>query len=406
MKVVYINVVDNGSTGKIIYDIQKTLDKEKIDYCTYFGRGKKYHQYSKKIASEALFKIYSLISKITGNIYGFKYYSTFKLIYFLKKYNPDIVHLHVLNGYFINNYLLLSYLKKKNIQTIITLHSENFYTGNCGHSLDCEQWKTGCIKCPSFKKQINSLFIDTTKSNWKKMNLAFDNFSNVSIVAVSKWLQERAKLSKIFSQYEIDCIYNGIDTNIFKYNQFYRDFYRNKYQAGSKNIILFVTSNPKDPVKGVKYFFKLVEKFKNQNDFLFVCVGIDKIEINYDNILNLGIIKNSIDLSRIYCMADITLLTSQRETFSMVVAESLCCGTPIVGFRAGAPEQIAIKKYSRFVDFTDIDGLENNIYEMLEKKYNKEIISEESGNLYSSEKMSEHYLQIYKNIYKGKKNEK
>ena len=39
----------------------------------------------------------------------------------------------------------------------------------------------------------------------------------------------------------------------------------------------------------------------------------------------------------------------------MVTAESLCCGTPVVGFKAGAPEQIAIKEFSEFVEYGDLN---------------------------------------------------
>jgi glycosyltransferase involved in cell wall biosynthesis len=37
----------------------------------------------------------------------------------------------------------------------------------------------------------------------------------------------------------------------------------------------------------------------------------------------------------------------------MIVAESLCCGTPVVGFKAGGPESIAIDDYCVFVQFLD-----------------------------------------------------
>ena len=40
-------------------------------------------------------------------------------------------------------------------------------------------------------------------------------------------------------------------------------------------------------------------------------------------------------LAEYYSLVDVTVITSFHETFSMVVAESLSCGTPIVGFKAG-----------------------------------------------------------------------
>jgi len=59
-------------------------------------------------------------------------------------------------------------------------------------------------------------------------------------------------------------------------------------------------------------------------------------------------------LARYYSMADVTVLTSKKETYSMVTVESLCCGTPVIGFKAGGPEQIAILEYCRFCEHGDI----------------------------------------------------
>lgn len=52
----------------------------------------------------------------------------------------------------------------------------------------------------------------------------------------------------------------------------------------------------------------------------------------------------------------------------MVTAESLCCGTPVVGFKAGAPEQIAIKEFSEFVEYGDLNSLYNKMLVILDTK--------------------------------------
>ena len=84
-----------------------------------------------------------------------------------------------------------------------------------------------------------------------------------------------------------------------------------------------------------------------------------------------------------------------KETFSMVVAESLCCGTPVVGYQAGAPERIAISKYSCFVEQGNIGLLEIKVREFTNIKWNKKELSNEATNTYSNKKMGEEYLKIY-----------
>lgn len=85
---------------------------------------------------------------------------------------------------------------------------------------------------------------------------------------------------------------------------------------------------------------------------MFVVAGnvTTKIEMP-DNVILLGKVTNQELLAKYYSMANLTILTSQFETFSMVCAESLCSGTPVVGFKAGAPEQISIQQYSEFVEY-------------------------------------------------------
>ena len=80
----------------------------------------------------------------------------------------------------------------------------------------------------------------------------------------------------------------------------------------------------------------------------------------------------------------------------MVTAESLCCGTPVVGFKAGAPEQIAIPEYSRFVEFGNLNELKEAIIDFL--KINRYIDVNRTTGKYSSATMCEEYLKLYNNL--------
>jgi glycosyltransferase involved in cell wall biosynthesis len=96
-------------------------------------------------------------------------------------------------------------------------------------------------------------------------------------------------------------------------------------------------------------------------------------------------------------MADITLLTSKKETFSMVCAESLCCGTPIVGFKAGAPEQISLPEYSAFVEYGDIEALLEQMTTTLKTNYDKIEVSQKAKDIYSKQAMTYKYMKTYLN---------
>ena len=101
-----------------------------------------------------------------------------------------------------------------------------------------------------------------------------------------------------------------------------------------------------------------------------------------------------------YSLADVTVLASKKETFSMPVAESLCCGTPVVGFKAGGPESIAISQYCDFVEYGDVPALKMALIRKLEdQNINKTIISEVAKLKYSSKKMAEEYYKLYKELY-------
>jgi glycosyltransferase involved in cell wall biosynthesis len=173
---------------------------------------------------------------------------------------------------------------------------------------------------------------------------------------------------------------------------------RGKLGLHSEPVILHVTPSFVHPIKGGKY---VVELAKNHPEWKFVIVGFDgDRKILPHNVIAISRVENQKELAQYYSMADITLLTSQRETFSMVCAESLCCGTPVVGFEAGGPETIAISKYSRFVEQGCIKQLEDAIQEMLTDKVIVDDVL--ARRIYNSETMANDYLQLYKGIRYGK----
>ena len=398
MKVIQINNFYNeGSTGKIVYDIKSELDKRHIDNIVCYGRGKDNNDSGViRLGSNFYSKICKLFSCINGLMYGGCYYSTYKLFKLIQSEKPDIVHLHCINGNFVNIYKLITFLKNKGIDTIITLHAEFLYTANCGYALDCDKWKNGCGSCPRLKKETQSFFFDRTHDSWIKLLNAYKGFDDsLYLVSVSPWLYSRAEESILLSNYNHRVILNGINTNVFRYKN---HILKSKYNIPQdKKMVLHVTASFSRAIKGGKY---VIEMAKRIPEVVFVIVGNDNHNMEFPpNVIDIGVVFDQDKLSEFYSMADVLLVTSERETFCMPVAESLSCGTPVVGFQAGAPEEIALKEYSEFVRYGQINELEKALREWLNKISDKEIISQIAQNKYSKERMSLEYITLYEEIY-------
>lgn len=404
MKIMQINVVyKNGSTGKIVHDIHTQLINSGHESIVCYGRGAKVLEKNVyKIAPEFVMKMQSLRSKLTGYAYTGCLFSTQKLIHIINREKPDVVHLHCINGYMVNIYKLLGFLKYNNIPTVLTLHAEFMHTAGCGNALDCDKWKTGCGSCPQKGAgRPSSNIFDRSAEEWQLMKKAFEGFDNVVITSVSKWLYDRAKKSPFFTDKNMKVVLNGIDTeNVFRPTD--STELREKYNITNEKVILHVTASFTNPIKGGEYVIKLAERLKN-NNIKIIIVGFNGGKnILPSNIIPVQNTKKQTELAAFYSMADITLLTSVNETFSMICAESLACGTPVVGFEAGAPETISLKEYSEFVNQGDIIALECTLRRWLNKK--KEYgdkISKEAIKVYSKELMYENYFNLYLKLVEG-----
>ena len=91
----------------------------------------------------------------------------------------------------------------------------------------------------------------------------------------------------------------------------------------------------------------------------------------------------------------------------MVVAESLCCGTPVVGFKAGGPETIAIPEFCEFVEYGDVEAIVAETEKMLAGSFDKNNISAVASDKYSKKNMFVNYNRLYQNYHEeGKENDK
>lgn len=397
MKILQVNnVYAEKSTGKLTKDLHDGFIREGHESIVVYGRGKGTSDKGViRLCPDWYGKLNSLISRVTGIPYGGCLFSTLRLVRIIKREQPDVVHLQCINGNFVNIYRLIRWLKKYRIKTAVSLHAEFMYTANCGHAFDCLEWRHGCKKCPDKKKATRSLFFDRTGKSWRAMKKAFEGFEDDCVITpVSQWTEERAKQSDILKGFRFQTVLNGINAEeIFTLPESEKD----KTDA---NTVLNVTAhfvNEHNHPKGGWYLAKLAERLP---EVTFLVAGTVTPSPNLpENLILLGRVSDQHELADLYRRAKLSILVSQRETFSMPCAESLCCGTPVVGFKAGAPEQISLPEYSEFTEFGDLDGLEEIVRKWLERgDLNPAEISERAKGTYSAQTMIQTFPDVYRRI--------
>lgn len=396
MRVLLIDVnCKNTSTGKIVYDLYQGLIANGHDAAVCYGRGSLTEEDNiYKFGLDWETNIHAGLARLTGLNGCFSPLSTRRLIAFIERFKPDVVHIHELHAYFVNIAPVITYLKAKKIKVIWTFHCEYMYTGKCGYAYDCEKWKTVCGSCPSVHDYPKSLFFDFTKRMFEKKRALLSDF-DFTVVTPSQWLAERVKQSFLADK-PIVVIHNGIDTE----NVFYpRDTtkLRAQYNFGDKKVILSVAPNIMDERKGGRWVLELSKK-EEFADCYFVLVGADKTKWLTQNVLMVKRTTSQDELAQWYSLASCFVICSKKETFSLVTVESLCCGTPVVGFRSGAPETIALEEYSEFVRYGDLDLLSYVLIEWLYKDHDRISIMTHTKAYYSKERMYMQYTNLYKNI--------
>ena len=331
MRVLMINVVCGiRSTGRICTDIADLLIAQGHECKIAYGRETvpdKYKDIAVRIGNNTDVNMHALQSRILDNAGFASRKVTEKFIKWVQEYDPDVIHLHNIHGYYINIETLFDYLKTCGKKIIWTLHDCWAFTGHCSHftAAKCEQWKTQCSHCSQIRNYPACYTFGNVKRNFERKKAAFTGVPNMHIVTPSKWLANVVKDS-FLREYHIRVITNGIDLNIFKPTK--SDF-REKYGLQNKTIILGAASVWNER-KGFNDFLNLSEII--DNDTCIVLVGVNKkqLKILPENIIGIERTNNVKELAEIYTAADVFVNPSRQETMGLVSVEAMACGTPIV----------------------------------------------------------------------------
>ena len=395
MRVLIVDVnCKSGSTGKIAYDLYAQLRECGDEAAVAYGRGATIDEPDiHKFSSDLEVKAHALLTRLTGRTACFSPFATAKLLKLIKAYQPNVIHLHDMHGYFVNIKPLVEHIKANHIKAIWTFHSEFMYTGKCGISLDCERWKSGCGHCPYLREYPSSLLIDCTRFMHREKERMFEGFYDLTIVTPSQWLADRVHQSFLQDK-RVKVIHNGIDTTIYHPRDC--DHLKDRHQLSDEKVVLSVAPNILSKIKGGQQVLELARRMQG-HAIKFILIGVDDLNQRFDdNVIALGRTENQDELAGYYTMADAFLMCSQRETFSLTCAEALCCGTRVVGYKSGAPETIFQEPYAYFVEQGNIEALERTLLSVLNEPLKPSNITEYGRSNFDKKRMFEQYDALYR----------
>lgn len=401
MKILQINVTLNkGSTGKIVQEIALKLNANNFESFIAFGRGD-------KLGNSKYFKIGGLISYflhiaksrlLDKQGLGSKL-ATKSLIKEIEKINPDIIHLHQIHGYFFNYELFFTYLAQSNKKVVWTFHDCWAFTGHCCYfvRVNCVKWKTECNHCPLINYYPKSIAVDNSKNNFLKKKEFFSSLGkNLTIVSVSNWM-DRLVSESFLKETNRNVIYNGVDLDIFQ-NRESNDL-RLKHKIGSKKVILGVANIWSD-IKGLNDFHNLSKLISNNE--IIILIGLDKSQIANlpPNIIGIQRTENQIDLSHYYSLADVFVSTSLAESFGLVTAESLACGTPIVAYNSTATPELVKEGCGFVVDAGQLSEMLKKINVILDSGKQKYSLNcrNRAVEFFNKDIQCIEYIKLYQNI--------
>lgn len=397
MKILQINsVCGYGSTGRIATDIYKVLNKQGHECLIAYGRGTAPDGINSiKIGTN--FDDYMHVAKTRLlDKHGFgSVKATKEFIKKVKEYNPDVIHLHNIHGYYINIELLFNYLKEINKPVVWTLHDCWAFTGHCAHFdyIGCDKWKDGCTNCPQKNEYPKSLFIDNSKYNYSRKKELFTGIKNMTIVTPSKWLAGLVKES-FLKEYNIKVINNGIDLNVFLPKD--KNIFRKKYNLEDKFIILGVSSiwNEK---KGLKYFLELSNLIDSNSKIIIVGLNDKQLKNIPQNIIGIKRTNNLEELAEIYSTADVFVNPTLEEVFGLVNLEALACGIPVITFNTGGSVESIDESCGLVVEKCSLKGLSEAINKIqLNKVLEKSCVNR--AHKFDKYDRFNYYIKLYKKV--------
>ncbi len=261
--------------------------------------------------------------------------------------SPDVIHCHNLHGGYFDLRALIELSRA--VPVFVTLHDAWLSSGHCALSLGCSKWQTGCGNCPDLDIPP-AILRDGTARNWHRKAEILQQ-CQLYIAAPSHWLLNRMSesiLSPAIAESRI--IPHGID--LARFHPVEKSVARarlSNHVPQNGHLVVFAANQLQNNVfKNQRMLLSALRRLATlytASPVHFVSIGsageterLGNVTVHYVPTTEQS------ELARFFQAADLYVHAAYEETFGLVIAESMACGTPVVATAVGGIPEVLGKE--------------------------------------------------------------
>jgi glycosyltransferase involved in cell wall biosynthesis len=257
--------------------------------------------------------------------------------------SPDVIHAHNLHGAYFDLQALAELSRER--PAIVTLHDSWLMTGHCAYTLGCENWRTGCGRCPDLSI-YPAIRRDNTAENWAIKRDIYSR-SRLYLVGPSRWVMDQVPASLLaLAARQVRVIPYGVDLSLFRPGS-QVEARRALGLPPEAGVLLFAgnLSRPslfKD-LATLRAAVALAADGDGGRPLVFVALGGSALleRLGQAEVRHVPFRRDPREVARYYQAADLYVHAARADTFPNAVLEALACGTPVVATAVGGiPEQV------------------------------------------------------------------
>lgn len=220
------------------------------------------------------------------------------------------------------------------------------------------------------------------------------------IIPVSEFLRNKVrKIIPIIEEKKYKIIGNVVDSTIFNFKE------KNNISTEVHFCAIATWNNKKEPDKLPELFIAALSEFQKDTKkkvFLTMVGGGDKIPELKKLCRDKGVHTNftgyisKTEISSYLQKSDFFIHASTIETFGIVIAEALMCGTPVICSNVGALPEL-INDSNGVLCNNTIEDWVSGLRALLEKEFHLELISRQIKDKLSLQSIGKQYTGIYEN---------